>query len=138
MLDREAIEQILPHRPPFLFVDEVVEIEPGLRIVGRFQVREAELFLGGKSECHFPATLIAEAMAQVGAILVLYPEENRGRTIYFRSIEQAEFRQDVLAGSELRVEAQVRKMRARYGSLSVSAFLAGELVARGIMSFALG
>jgi 3-hydroxymyristoyl/3-hydroxydecanoyl-(acyl carrier protein) dehydratase len=77
-------------------------------------------------------------MAQVGAILVLYPDENRGRTIYFRSIEEATFHRRLRAGERIRVTAEIRKLRSRYGSLAVEAFVDGELVAKGVMSFALG
>jgi 3-hydroxymyristoyl/3-hydroxydecanoyl-(acyl carrier protein) dehydratase len=77
-------------------------------------------------------------MAQVGAILVLYPDENRGRTIYFRSIEEATFARRVRVGERIRVIAEIRKLRSRYGSLAVEAFVDGELVAKGVMSFALG
>lgn len=139
MLDRAQIQTVLPHRPPFLFVDEISSIVPGERISGEFLVRESERFLArDENGSSFPNTLLTEAMAQVGAILVLYPEENRGKTIYFRSIEGAEFLRRVEAGERIRIEAEIRKLRARYGSLAVSAFVDRELVARGVMSFALG
>lgn len=137
MLDRAEIQTVLPHRPPFLFVDSISSILPGERITGEFLVKDSELFLD-RERNQFPSTLLAETMAQVGAILVLYPEENRGRTIYFRSIEEAEFTGRVEAGARIRVEAEVRKLRSRFGSLAVSAFVGDELVARGVMSFALG
>jgi 3-hydroxyacyl-[acyl-carrier-protein] dehydratase len=86
---------------------------------------------------YFPPTLLTEAMAQVGAVLVLNDEGNRGRTIYFRSIEGASFHKKVPAGSTVRVEGVVHRMRGRLGSLKMSAFLGEELVAEGIMSFAL-
>jgi 3-hydroxyacyl-[acyl-carrier-protein] dehydratase len=139
MLDRAQIQAILPHRAPFLFVDSISSIVLGERIVGDFLVKESERFLAREGdERYFPSTLLAEAMAQVGAILVLYPEENRGRTIYFRSIEEAEFGRRVPVGARVRVEAQIKKLRARYGSLAVEAFVEGELAAKGVMSFALG
>ncbi|MGH9324716.1 MAG: 3-hydroxyacyl-ACP dehydratase FabZ family protein [Vicinamibacteria bacterium] len=139
MLDRAQIESILPHRPPFLFVDSISAIVPGESIVGVFLVREKELFLAREGgETYLPATVLAEAMAQVGAILVLYPEENRGRTIYFRAIEEAEFLRRVLAGKRVRIEARVKKLRARFGSLAVEAYVDSDLAATGIMSFALG
>jgi 3-hydroxyacyl-[acyl-carrier-protein] dehydratase len=138
MLDRTEIQAILPHRSPFLFVDSVSSIVPGERIEGEFLVKETEPFLAGRGgERYFPATLLAEAMAQIGAILVLFPEENRGRTIYFRSIEEAEFGPRVRVGARIRVLAEVKKLKARYGSLRVEAFVGGELAAKGVMSFAL-
>jgi 3-hydroxyacyl-[acyl-carrier-protein] dehydratase len=139
MLERTEIKAILPHREPFLFVDSISSIVPGERIEGEFRVEESELFLTReKGACYFPATLLAEAMAQIGAILVLYPEENRGRTIYFRSIEETEFHRRVEVGSLIRVDARIQKLRARYGILGVEAFVGDDLVARGVMSFALG
>jgi 3-hydroxyacyl-[acyl-carrier-protein] dehydratase len=139
MLDRAEIQAVLPHRPPFLFVDSISTIAPGDRISGEFLVKESELFLARRgNETYFPETLLTEVMAQVGAILVLYPEENRGRTIFFRSIEEAEFTRRIEAGERIRVEARIRKLRARYGSLAVEAFVGRELAARGVMSFALG
>jgi 3-hydroxyacyl-[acyl-carrier-protein] dehydratase len=138
-LDRKEIEAILPHRAPFLFVDRISDIAPGERIVGEFHVQPTQLFLsridGG---AFFPSTLLTEAMAQVGAILVLHPDENRGRTIFFRAIEETEFHRRVSAGARVRVEARVKKLRARFGTLSVEATVDGELAAKGVMSFALG
>jgi 3-hydroxyacyl-[acyl-carrier-protein] dehydratase len=139
LLGREQIEAILPHRPPFLFVDEITEIVPGDRIVGEFLVAEDELFLVREDgNRYLPQSVLAEAMAQVGAILVLHPEENRGRTIYFRSIEEAAFYRRVPVGARIRVEARVRKLRSRFGSLAVEAYLDSGVAAKGVMSFALG
>jgi 3-hydroxyacyl-[acyl-carrier-protein] dehydratase len=139
MLDRAEIQRVLPHRPPFLFVDSISSIVPGERITGEFLVKETETFLARRGDgTYLPETLLTEAMAQVGAILVLYAEENRGRTIYFRSIEETQFTRPVEVGARIRVEAAIRKMRSRYGSLAVEAFVDGALVATGVMSFALG
>src|SRR3989304_6933506 len=118
MLDRAQIQAILPHRAPFLFVDSISSIVPGERITGEFLVKETERFLAREGdERYFPSTLLAGAMAQIGAILVLFPEENRGRTIYFRSIEEVEFSRRVPVGARVRVEAQIKKLRARFGRL---------------------
>lgn len=139
VLDRAAIQQILPHRDPFLFVDEVVELVPRQRVVGVLRIPEAGFFQRGaaKDDPCFPATLLIEAMAQVGAILVLHPKENRGRTIYFRAIDQARFHQQVPTGATLRIEGIVRRIRGRLGTLQMSAFLQDALAAEGLMSFAL-
>ena len=139
VFNRAAIEEILPHRQPFLFVDEIIELVPGERVVGLFSVADDGSFLmkdGGKT--YFPPTLLVESMAQVGAILVLHPDENRGRTIYFRAIEECEFHRAVPKGSTVRIEAEVRRMRARVGSLAVTAYLRDEVAAKAVMSFALG
>jgi 3-hydroxyacyl-[acyl-carrier-protein] dehydratase len=141
-LNRSEIERILPHRSPFLFVDEVVELDAGRRVVGVVRTPETGFFLRGlpSDARYFPATLLIEAMAQVGAILVLYSEENQGRTIYFRSIEEARFHENVPAGATLRIEGDVRRLRGRMGTLAMKVFLADApdvLVAEGVMSFAL-
>lgn len=141
-LDRPDIERILPHRDPFLFVDEVVELVPGKRVVGVIRVPETGSFLRGVPDRarFFPPTLLVEAMAQVGAILVLHGVDNRGRTIYFRAIEQARFHRSVPTGSILRVEGDVRRLRGRLGTLAMKAFFdepSGALLAEGVMSFAL-
>jgi 3-hydroxyacyl-[acyl-carrier-protein] dehydratase len=138
-VDRSRIQAILPHREPFLFVDSVIEIEPMKRIVGELHVVDTIRFLSRRDDGVFlPPTVLAEAMAQVGAILVLHPEENRGRTIYFRSIEGAEFNGHVSLGETVRIEAEVRRIRARFGSLAVTAHVGDTVVAKGLMSFALG
>jgi 3-hydroxyacyl-[acyl-carrier-protein] dehydratase len=138
-LDRNEIEKILPHRDPFLFVDEIQEIALGEKIVGIVRVGDKDTFLH-RDEAgipHLPPTILTEAMAQVGAVLVLFPEENRGRTIFFRSIDDIRFDKRVPAGSSLRILGEVRKMRGRLGSLKMSAFLGDDLVAEGVMGFAL-
>ena len=134
-LDRDAIKGILPHRDPFLFVDAVIEVEPGKRIVGELHADRSKFFFE-RTE-HVPSTLLVEAMAQVGAILVLYPEEHRGRTIYFRSIKECSFEAPIPVGSKVKIEAEVKKMRGRFGSLSVTAYLDDVVAATGLMSFAL-
>jgi 3-hydroxyacyl-[acyl-carrier-protein] dehydratase len=138
VLNRSEVQQILPHRDPFLFVDQVLEVVPGEKIVGLVRDESGIQSIEDESgESFFPPTLLAEAMAQVGAVLVLYAEENRGRTIYFRSIEEAKFHTKVPAGSTVRVVAEVRRMRGRLGSLHVAAFLGDDRVAEGLMGFAL-
>jgi 3-hydroxyacyl-[acyl-carrier-protein] dehydratase len=139
LLDRAAIQQILPHRDPFLFVDEVLELVPRQRVVGVVRSPETGSLLkdAASGDLGFPATLLLEAMAQVGAILVLHPEENRGRTIYFRSIDSARFHLPVPAGAVIRVEGVVRRIRGRLGTLEMRAFFDDRLAAEGLMSFAL-
>ncbi len=139
ILDRREIEKILPHRDPFLFVDEVNEITPGTKISGVVRVGDTGAFLiqDDAGRYYFPPTILTEAMAQVGAVLVLYPEENRGRAIFFRSIDDIRFHKRIPAGCALRIDGEVRKMRGRLGSLRMSAYHGDDLVAEGIMGFAL-
>lgn len=134
-LDRSQIEAILPHRDPFLFVDGISELVPHERIVGYVHVGGSLKFL--HRDGTLPATLLIEIMAQIGAILPLHSSENQGRTIFFRAIEGAAFHRQVRVGETVRVEATVRKMRTRFGSFAVSAFVGDELIVSSVMSFAL-
>ena len=138
-LDRAEIEAILPHREPFLFVDSVSELEPGKRVVGEIRVDESIRFLSRRDDgAHLPPTLLVEAMAQVGAIGVLHGEDNRGRTIFFRAIEGAEFHAPIAHGQTVRIVAEARRMKARLGTMSVTAYVDDSVVATARLSFVLG
>ncbi len=137
-LDRAAIEAILPHREPFLLIDEVLELEPGERVVARKQVREDEWYLRG----HFPGrpvmpgVLIVEAMAQTGAVAVLSEEENRGRIALFAGIDDTRFKRIVEPGDELLLECTLEQVRGPIGRGKARATVDGELAARGTLTFA--
>ena len=137
-LGRAAIEAILPHREPFLLIDEVLELEPGERVVARKQVREDEWYFRG----HFPGrpvmpgVLIVEAMAQTGAVAVLSEEENRGRIALFAGIDDTRFKRIVEPGDELRLECTLEQVRGPIGKGKARATVDGELAARGTLTFA--
>ena len=137
-LGREQIEEILPHRDPFLFLDEVTVLEPGSRVVARKRVREDEWFLTG----HFPGrpimpgVIIVEAMAQTGAVAVLADEANRGKLALFAGINDVRFKRMVLPGDELEVICEVERMRGPVGRGKATATVDGELAARGTLMFA--
>ncbi len=138
LLDRPAIEAILPHREPFLLIDEVVELEPGVRVVARKRVRPDEWFLKG----HFPGrpimpgVLIVEAMAQTGAVAVLSEEENRGRLALFAGIDGVRFKRIVEPGDELELTCDLERVRGPVGKGRAEARVDGELAARGTLTFA--
>jgi 3-hydroxyacyl-[acyl-carrier-protein] dehydratase len=140
-LDYAAIERILPHRYPFLLVDRVVEFEPDKRIVGIKNVSVNERYLSparGGERPVLPLTILTEAVAQVGAILILSKPENRERLIYFMGIERVRYRGAVHPGDVVEIEALVRRMRSRMGVLSGHARVGGRVIAHGTMTFALG
>ena len=137
-LDRAGIEAILPHREPFLLIDEVLELEPGDRVVALKRVREDEWYLRG----HFPGrpvmpgVLIVEAMAQTGAVAVLSEEENRGRIALFAGIDDTRFKRIVEPGEELMLECTLEHVRGPIGKGKARATVDGELAARGTLTFA--
>ena len=138
-LTRPEIEAILPHREPFLLIDEVLELEPGERVVARKTVRPDEWYLTG----HFPGrpvmpgVLIVEGMAQTGAVAVLSQEENRGRLALFAGIDAVRFKRIVEPGDELVYECRLEAVRGPVGKGKATAHVGDRLAARGKLTFAL-
>ena len=139
-LDYAAIERILPHRYPFLLVDRVTEFERDRRIVGVKNVSLNERYLAhpGGHRPVLPPTILTEAVAQVGAILILSKPENREKLIFFMGIERVRFRRPVHPGDVVIIEATVKRLRSRMGVLRGVARVNGEVVVQGTMTFALG
>lgn len=138
-LDLEDIKAILPHRHPFLLVDRILELEEDRRIVGLKNVSSDEHFFiagpGGRPV--LPASILTEAMAQAGAVLILSKPENRARLIYFMGIDRVRYRRAVSAGDSVLLEATVLRLRSRIGSLRGVARVDGQVVCEGQMTFAL-
>ena len=139
-LDYTAIERILPHRYPFLLVDRITELEPDKRIVGIKNVTLNERYLAHRAgePPVLPPTILTEAIAQVGAILILAKPENREKLIYFMGIERVRYRRPVHPGDVVVIEATVRRLRSRMGVLQGIARVDGRVVVEGTMTFALG
>ena len=139
ILEADQIEQIIPHRYPFLLVDRIVEIEEGKSAVGLKNVTANEWFFAG----HFPGmkvmpgVLIVEAMAQVAAIALLKGADLAGKTPLFGGIESMRFRKPVRPGDQLRLEFTLEKLRGPIGKGHVKATVDGRLAAEGTISFAL-
>jgi 3-hydroxyacyl-[acyl-carrier-protein] dehydratase len=135
---RSEIEAIIPHRDPFLFIDEVLELEPGRRVVARKQVRGDEWFFPG----HFPerpimpGVIMVEALAQAGAVAVLTEEGNSGKLVLFAGIDDLRFRRVVEPGDELLLTCEVDDASRRIGRGKAVATVAGELAVRGTLTFA--
>jgi 3-hydroxyacyl-[acyl-carrier-protein] dehydratase len=140
-LDYSAIERILPHRYPFLLVDRITEFEPDKRIVGVKNVSLNERNLAHPPEGGapvLPPTILTEAVAQVGAIMILSKPENRQKLIFFMGIEKVRFRRPVHPGDVVEIEAEVKRLRSRMGVLRGVARVGGQVVVEGTMTFALG
>jgi 3-hydroxyacyl-[acyl-carrier-protein] dehydratase len=139
-LDYSAIERILPHRYPFLLVDRITELEPDKRIVGVKNVTLNERHLSHPDGLRpsLPPTILTEAIAQVGAILILSKAENREKLIYFIGIDRVRYRKPVYPGDVVEIEARVKRLRSRMGQLDGRASVNGVVVADGTMTFALG
>jgi 3-hydroxyacyl-[acyl-carrier-protein] dehydratase len=139
MIEADQIEQIIPHRYPFLLVDRIIEIEEGKSAVGIKNVTANEWFFEG----HFPGkrvmpgVLIVEAMAQVAAVALMKGIDAGGKSPLFGGIENMRFRKPVVPGDQLRLEFQLEKMRGPVGKGKVRATVEGKLAAEGTISFAL-
>ena len=139
-LDYQAIERILPHRYPFLLVDRVTELELDKRIVGikNVSLNERYLSFDATGAAVLPPTILTEAVAQVGAILILAKPENRQRLPFFAGIQRVRYRRPVYPGDSVEIEALVLRLRSRMGLLKGVARVNGERIIEGTMTFALG
>jgi 3-hydroxyacyl-[acyl-carrier-protein] dehydratase len=135
---QDVIESILPHRAPFLLLDEVTELEPGRRVVARRRVNEDDWWFAG----HFPGrpvmpgVLIVEAMAQAGAVAVLIEEANRGKIAFFAGIDDCRFKRVVEPGDVLTLTCEIDTVRGPIGRGKAQAHVGDALAARGTLTFA--
>ncbi|MCD7866839.1 MAG: 3-hydroxyacyl-ACP dehydratase FabZ [Clostridiales bacterium] len=138
MLDTKQIMEILPHRSPFLLVDQIEELEPGKRAVGRKAVTYNEPYFAGHfpQEPVMPGVLICEALAQVGAVAILSLEENKGKLVFFGGINKARFRRKVVPGDMLRLEVELTKMKGPVGVGKAVAYVEDQVCAQAELTFA--
>lgn len=138
-LGRAEIEAILPHREPFLLLDEVTELVPGVRAVALKHVRADEWYLAG----HFPGrpimpgVLMVEALAQAGALAALADEGNRGKLALFAGIDGLRFKRIVEPGETIELVCELDRMRGPVGRGRGVATVDGQLAVRGTLTFAL-
>ena len=135
----KEIEAILPHRHPFLLIDRIDELEPGMRAVGIKAVTFHEEFFAGHfpGEPVMPGVLIVEALAQTGAVAMLGKEENRGKTAYFASINSAKFKRKVVPGDVLILETEIIKQKGPIGVGKAVAKVDGDTVCIAELTFAI-
>ncbi|MBW7475019.1 3-hydroxyacyl-ACP dehydratase FabZ [Paenibacillus oenotherae] len=139
MLDIRQIQEIIPHRPPFLLIDRILEVEVGKRAVGIKNVTMNEPFFTG----HFPqypvmpGVLIVEALAQVGTVAILMVEGNRGKIGFFAGIDNFRFRGQVVPGDTLTLEVEIIRLKGIVGKGQATAKVGDKVVAEGEIMFAL-
>jgi 3-hydroxyacyl-[acyl-carrier-protein] dehydratase len=140
VMNKSQIEEIIPHRDPFLLIDEIVELEPGKRVVAKKYLKEDEFWFKG----HFPGNpvqpgvLTIEMLAQAGAVCVLSMPQYKGRTAYFARINNAKFTRVVKPGETLTLEVELVKLRSSIGIGMAVATVNGEKAVTAEITFAIG
>ncbi|MCX8053569.1 MAG: 3-hydroxyacyl-ACP dehydratase FabZ [Armatimonadetes bacterium] len=139
MLDIEQIRDVLPHRYPFLLVDRILELEPGIRARGYKNVTVNEEFFEGHFPGHavMPGVLVCEAMAQVGGVLLLSMTGNEGKLAYFGGMDRVRFRKPVVPGDTLVTEVELVATKGNIGKVKAVAKVNDEIAAEGEFIFAL-
>lgn len=140
LMNREQIMEIIPHRDPFLLIDEIEEMEEGKSITAIKHVNHKEYYFQGHfpQEKVMPGVLIVEALAQAGAVAILSMPEHRGKIAYFGGIKEAKFRQKVVPGDTLRLQVELDRLRSHSGKGVATAFLGDKVACKCEITFAIG
>ena len=138
VLNSNEIQKIIPHRYPFLLIDKVIELEPGISCVAIKNVSVNEMhFMGHFPEEHvMPGVLIVESLAQTGAVTILALEENKGKIAYFAGINKCKFKRKVIPGDTLRLEVVITKQKGPIGIGTATATVNGEVAVIAELKFA--
>lgn len=139
LMGTKEIMEIIPHRQPFLLIDTIEELESGKRGVGKKCVSYNEPYFAGHfpQEPVMPGVLIVEALAQVGAVVMLSNPENKGKIAYFGAINHAKFKQKVVPGDVLLLEVEIIKQKGPVGVGSAKATVNGKVVTQAELTFAI-
>jgi 3-hydroxyacyl-[acyl-carrier-protein] dehydratase len=138
LMDRLAIEAVIPHREPMLLIDEVLELEPGVRVVARKTVTEADCAGHFPGNPIMPGVKMVEALAQCGAVAVLSQPENQGKLALFAGIDDVRFKRIVRPGETLLLECEIETVRGPVGKGRAKATVDGQVAVRGTLTFAVG
>lgn len=138
-LNSNQIQEILPHRYPFLLVDKIIDFEPGVKAIGRKCVTANEMqFLGHFPQKHvMPGVLIIEALAQTGAVAILSKEENKGKIALFGGIKNARFKRQVVPGDVLELHCEIIKEKGPVGIGKAEAYVDGKIAVTAELTFAI-
>ena len=140
VLSTKEILEIIPHRHPFMLIDTIEELEPGVKAIGKKCVSCNAPFFAGHlpTEPAMPGALIIEALAQVGAVAILSMPENKGKIAYFGGIKEARFKGMVKPGDVLMLETEIIRVKGPVGVGKANAYVDGKLVCKAELIFALG
>jgi 3-hydroxyacyl-[acyl-carrier-protein] dehydratase len=140
MLNVDEIQKIIPHRPPFLLVDRIDKLEPGIRGVGRKCVTMDEPYFVGHfpGKAVMPGVIILEALAQTGAIVMLSLEQYKGKILYFGGMDKVKFRRQVVPGDVLTLDVEIIKHKGNFGVGSAVAYVEDQVAVEAILTFAIG
>jgi 3-hydroxyacyl-[acyl-carrier-protein] dehydratase len=140
MLNIDEIQKIIPHRPPFLLVDRIEELDPGKHAIGTKCVTMNEPFFAGHfpGKAVMPGVLILEALAQTGALVMLSVEQNAGKIVYFGGMEKVKFKRQVVPGDVLKLEVEITKSKGSFGVGTAVAYVGDQIAVEAILTFAIG
>ena len=139
LLTAKEIMEIIPHRQPFMMIDTIEEMEPGVRALAKKCVSYNEPFFQGHfpGEPVMPGVLIIEALAQTGAVAILSLPENKGKTAYFAAINSAKFKKKVIPGDVLMLETEIIKVKGPMGIGKATATVDGKVAVQAELTFAI-
>ena len=139
LLTAKEIMEIIPHRQPFMLIDTIEEMEPGVRAVAKKCVSYNEPFFQGHfpGEPVMPGVLIIEALAQTGAVAILSLPENKGKAAYFAAINSAKFKKKVIPGDVLMLKTEIIKVKGPMGIGKATATVDGKVAVQAELTFAI-